>query len=99
MEERGARKRGRLVKEGSEGGGMAAVIGVGKDEGGGNRDAGGEEAVEDSEGVRSPGGGKRLCGGAEGEDVGGRPPLRKWRCSSSGGEKREGSLANLVGRN
>lgn len=56
MEERGARKWGCLMEEGSEGGGMTAVVGVGKDEGGGDRDTGGEEAVEDGKGVRSLGG-------------------------------------------
>lgn len=65
---------------------MTVVGGVGKDEGCGDGDAGGEEAVEDGKGVSSVGGGKRLCGSAEGEDVGGLPPLRWWKCGGGGEE-------------
>lgn len=58
-----------MGKERFEGGGMARVGGVGKDEGGGDGYAQGQVAMDDGEGVGFLGVGKRMCGGAERKDI------------------------------
>lgn len=74
MEERGAREWDGLGEEGLEGGGMSMMCGIREKEGGGDGDAGGQVTMDDAEGVGLLGGGKRLRGGAERENIGsGRP--------------------------